>query len=227
MYKDNNIRKIREEKNITAKQIANYLGITMQAVAQYEKGLRNPSLITLAKISEYLNTPINELVGEQLTNTQIFLRETLKDTNLSIEELAKKINVPQSELKALYNNEIGVTRVTFFKFLNSIGIKDPKRVTEIATSDMEINMLFNNKITSYFFDDTSDIVEEIIKDENNLDKLKKSLIQIKINKTLNKESKKNILEIDVTDLSKEEIEDIKKYIEFIKFKKGSCTCNSI
>lgn len=218
MYRENNIKKIREEKHITAKQIADYLGITMQAVNQYEKGLRSPSLITLVKISEFLEVPIDKLIGSQLTYMQKVLREILKNRDFSIDHFADEINVPRLELRALYNNETGVTRPTVFKVLNYVGIKDPNRIAEIAKSDMELNILFNNKITSYFFDDNTEFMNQIIEDKNSLDKLKKALIENKLKKAAETEKKKNILQIDVTDLSKEDIENIEKYIEFIKFK---------
>lgn len=218
MYRENNIKKIREEKNVTAKQIAEYLGITMQAVNQYEKGLRSPSLITLVKISEFLEVPIDKLIGSQLTYMQKVLREILKNRDFSIDHFADEINVPRLELRALYNNETGVTRPTVFKVLNYVGIKDPNRIAEIAKSDMELNILFNNKITSYFFDDNTEFMNQIIEDKNSLDKLKKALIENKLKKAAETEKKKNILQIDVTDLSKEDIENIEKYIEFIKFK---------
>lgn len=223
MYRENNIKKVREEKHMTAKQIADYLGITMQAVNQYEKGLRSPSLITLVKISEFLEVPIDKLTGPQLTYMQKILREILKNFNFDIDRFADKINVPKLELRALYNNEeTGITKLTVFKVLDYVGIKNPDRVAEIAMSDMETNILFNNKITPYVFDyfcnDEKEIIEQLMGDSNYLNILKETIIKNKINRIEKSEKKKNILQIDVTDLSKEDIENIEKYIEFIKFK---------
>lgn len=224
MYRNNGIKKIREEKNITAKQIAEYLGITTQAVSQYEKGLRNPSLITLAKISDFLDVSIDELIGPQSTYMQRILDEILKSFDFTIETFANKINVPELELKALYNNEdTGATTLfTIFKVLEFIGIKTPVRIAEIITGDLTINILFNNKITPYCSDSIKFLegAKKIIDDTEYENKLKKSLIEDQINRILESEKKKNILKIDVTDLSKEDIKNIEKYIEFIKFTKN-------
>ncbi len=219
MYKNNNIKKIRTEKKVTQQQLADYLGLTMQAVAQYEKGLRTPSLLTLYKISEFLNVSFEEITGEQLTNTQIFLRETLKDRNISLEDLAKDINVPVSELEALYNNDLGVTKQTVLKFFKSIGISNIDRIAEILKSDAEINVLCNNKSTPYFFGDATYTIDSIIKNPEQLKNFKNTIITSQLEKTLKKQEERKIIEIDVSDLEDKEIEDIKKYVEFIKFNK--------
>lgn len=55
------IRKIREEKKITQKELAERLGTSQQNLAQYENGKRNPKIKTLQKIADALEIPVSEL----------------------------------------------------------------------------------------------------------------------------------------------------------------------
>lgn len=217
MYKNNKIREIRNRKKITAREIAENLGLTTQAVLQYEKGIRTPSLITLGQIASFLKCDLTEIIGGQLTNTQIFIREALKEKNMTLTKLAHDLNVPEIELKKLYDNEEGCSFDTFVKFYKSIGFNNLSDIGNIADSDIKINYLFNNKCFPIFKDKTmSDYLKSInssySKREDYYNYCLKSGIDINL-------SRENIIELDVADLSDDEINDIKKYIEFIRFKK--------
>lgn len=223
MYKNNRIKKIRTDKNISAKKIADYLGVSVQTVFEWERGNRNIPLTTLSKIASFLECKIYDLTGEQLTSTQIFIREALKDKETTLKELAEEIKVPETELKYLYDNKQGCSFDTLVKFYVSIGISSLKEIGEIVLNDMKINAVFNNKYMCTYED-------KVLKECSEADYYKRlnETIEIALKNAPNLNlDKKNILEIDISGLSEGEIEDIKKYIEFIKFKKGSCTCNSI
>lgn len=56
-----NIKKYRKEAGLTQTQLGLKLDKTKEYIYMIEKGVRNPSLKTLAKISSILNVPIENL----------------------------------------------------------------------------------------------------------------------------------------------------------------------
>lgn len=58
-----NIRKAREEKNISQKELAERLGVTPPMISQYETGKRNPRAPALIKIAEAIGCDPKTLVG--------------------------------------------------------------------------------------------------------------------------------------------------------------------
>lgn len=57
------LRKLREEKGLSQKDIAEHLGITRQAVAFYELGKREPDYQILRKLADYFGVSIDYLLG--------------------------------------------------------------------------------------------------------------------------------------------------------------------
>lgn len=57
------IQWIRDCKNITQKEIADYIGIKQQQYARYEKGINVMPITYLKKICEYLNVSADYIVG--------------------------------------------------------------------------------------------------------------------------------------------------------------------
>lgn len=53
------LRRILAERDITQKDLADYIGVTAPTVSRYVAGLRIPSGRTMVKISEYLGLPWN------------------------------------------------------------------------------------------------------------------------------------------------------------------------
>ncbi|MEJ9159419.1 helix-turn-helix transcriptional regulator, partial [Paenibacillus graminis] len=56
-----NIRKLRDERNITQQQIADSLGVTFQAVSKWECGTTVPDITLLPEIAAYFSVTIDEL----------------------------------------------------------------------------------------------------------------------------------------------------------------------
>lgn len=69
MYYTDRIEWIRNCRNVTQKEIADYLGIKQQQYARYEKGINVMPIIYLAKICEYLNISADYILG--LTDEEI------------------------------------------------------------------------------------------------------------------------------------------------------------
>ena len=58
-----NFKKLRKERQITQQVVADYLGITRQAIAAYEKGKREPNLNMIVRIAEFFEVSVDYLLG--------------------------------------------------------------------------------------------------------------------------------------------------------------------
>lgn len=57
------LRNLREDRDLTQTQIAQYLHMTQRTYAHYENGDRNIPLDTLGQLADFYNTSIDYLVG--------------------------------------------------------------------------------------------------------------------------------------------------------------------
>ncbi len=63
MYYTERLQWVRDCKNVTQKEIAEYLGIKQQQYARYEKGINIMPITYLPKICEYLDISADYLLG--------------------------------------------------------------------------------------------------------------------------------------------------------------------
>lgn len=59
-----NLEKIRTEKGLTQISVAESVGVTSQAICNYEKGIREPSLYTLKRLASVLDCTVDELLAD-------------------------------------------------------------------------------------------------------------------------------------------------------------------
>ena len=104
---------LRDEKDLTQKEIANILNTTQSNYNKWETGKNLPPLFHLNTLANYFNTSIDYLAG--LTNINIHtnkiniinkidcgnkILELRKDNNLTQRDLAKALNTSHSTLSA-------------------------------------------------------------------------------------------------------------------------------
>ena len=69
---EKNIKKFREQKNISQSELAENLNVTRQAVSNWETGKTQPDIDTLHKIADMLEISIDELIyGNKRTNNVV------------------------------------------------------------------------------------------------------------------------------------------------------------
>ena len=56
------IKKLRKEKNLTQKQLADMLGVTYQAVSKWERGLNIPDISILKEISRIFDVDMDTMI---------------------------------------------------------------------------------------------------------------------------------------------------------------------
>lgn len=60
-----NVKRLRIEKGLTQAELANLIGIAQPTLAQYEKGLKLPTILTGIALAKRLGTTCEELVSDQ------------------------------------------------------------------------------------------------------------------------------------------------------------------
>ena len=66
------IKKLRQDNNLTQKDLANKYNVTYQAVSKWERGLNIPDISLLKQMSEDFNVSIEELLSGKPTETKFF-----------------------------------------------------------------------------------------------------------------------------------------------------------
>lgn len=89
------LRKLREERNLTQKDIASFLGLTRQAIASYEHAKREPDYETLKKLADFFGVSVDFLLGRSYfrnSDTDMLGRniELIRD-NISYQEFSENI----------------------------------------------------------------------------------------------------------------------------------------
>lgn len=97
-----NLKKIRKEKNITLKELAEKLEVTSPNISQYEHDKRNPSLKMILKFAAALNCSIEELIPDTSLEEYGLYKEFnyIYGGNI-IKEYEKSIGVNDDEMKLL------------------------------------------------------------------------------------------------------------------------------
>ena len=65
MALNDNIKKLREEKNLTQQQLADKLYVSRQTICRWENGSRCPDLITAKKLALELDVSMDELIADE------------------------------------------------------------------------------------------------------------------------------------------------------------------
>ena len=70
-----NIKKLREKKSITQEKLANYLGVTPQAISRWESGTGYPDIELLPAIAQVFSVTVDYLLGVDKTEKDKRLEE--------------------------------------------------------------------------------------------------------------------------------------------------------
>lgn len=87
----NNIKSVREQRNLTQKDCADALGITLRAWQGYEQGIREPKFESLCKIADMFGVTLDYLLGRKTGEPE------------TIDKLAGEFNMSALEKEILDN----------------------------------------------------------------------------------------------------------------------------
>lgn len=94
------LKSLRTQKGLSQEKVANYLGITQQAYANYERGVRQADYDMLKKLRDFFDVSIDYILG--LTDTSLNNHETftLSPSDREILSLYNQLNdFEKSEVK--------------------------------------------------------------------------------------------------------------------------------
>lgn len=99
----NNLKKLREELNLTREELSEELGLSYSALSKYETDLRFPDKETLSRIADYFDVSVDYMLGR--TNKRKYDIDTLAfSTKLDIEGLSDEdLEAVQNIIDALKN----------------------------------------------------------------------------------------------------------------------------
>ena len=99
------LKKFRIAKGLTQNQIADVLGVSQNAVYNWENGRREPSLGAIKQIAEILDTTMFDLIGEEYKNGDSLDEfERLKKENENLKRQNEKLLKEREEILKILGN---------------------------------------------------------------------------------------------------------------------------
>ena len=107
----------RKNKRLTQEQLAEKLGVSINAVSKWERGLNLPDVSLMEKLCEVLDLTLNELfAGEKLTNEEM-VRKSEKNI-MSLMMTLKQLRIVEVFTQILIGVGIALTISSFFILTN-------------------------------------------------------------------------------------------------------------
>ncbi|MBN2220673.1 MAG: helix-turn-helix domain-containing protein, partial [Vallitaleaceae bacterium] len=167
------LKSLRKSRGINQKELADYLGVAQNTVANYENGKRQPNTQTLKKIVTYFGSVAAYLLEED--EGQVLSSRTLDYEGLQ-KEFASRLTKDQSEeakellfsLLPLESEElVGIYENIFVPTLYHIGILWEQGQISVAKEHLYSNLITNmmqHLSNQYFYGTQQGIVEEEAKE---------------------------------------------------------------
>lgn len=191
-----NIKNARTKMNMTQMNLADEMGVSYQAVSNWERGNSMPDISKLPELCKILNISFEELVGERIPETDIvekLLRN--ENTDVSLEEMTQigqLVNPDKMESKVNETVEKG-EKISFSALVSIAPFLDKEIVDKLAMEVEEIDLRNLCAIAPFLKKETLDTIIDraIQKDEVDMIKigevapfLAKSTIMKIVNETL-------------------------------------------
>lgn len=144
----NNIKTFRKTKNLTQKQLADMINVSVVTIQNYENGRREPNMETLKKISKALNIELSDLLLEEidsLTNSLKVNMDTLSSKNFKYNNAFSSFEKAISSL-----NEIKTSK-TASEFLGEL--ENFQKQINITKSILEDKLAISNCLEAFFYND--------------------------------------------------------------------------
>lgn len=114
------LRTIRKNNKLTLKQLGELVGLSEQAIGQYERGDRNPSIEILNKIAAALGVSVNELIKDDTIESSVnklnYLEQYIKTLGYEIDGDASEgylvINTPEGTYEITEDDITDLTNTT-------------------------------------------------------------------------------------------------------------------
>lgn len=142
----NNIRAARTKINMTQMNLADEMGVSYQAVSNWERGNSMPDISRLQELCNVLGISFEELVGERSKQTEI-VEKIMKDeeTEVNLEEIVQVVplikpnKIERAAKEAIDNNE----EISFSTLIGLAPFMDEETLDKLAykVSNIDIGKL--------------------------------------------------------------------------------------
>jgi len=108
-YIAENIRSLRNKKNVTQEELAAYLNISFQSVSKWERGENMPDIQTLAMLANYFDVTTDELLGMEKIRGEYFSADFYEKAHfLMAEKKYGELIVMLQEARKAYPHNVGM-----------------------------------------------------------------------------------------------------------------------
>ena len=168
------IASLRRKANITQMALADMMGISFQAVSNWERGTSMPDISKLGELSAIFNVSIDEMLGNTDGAKAVERILTDENANLSAQELVEvaPIMPPEAAVKAIKSGlskerettgEFGGRRFTMKEIIELAPYMDGDDIAEIVKDKLEGGATLKDIVALAPFMDGDDVAE-IVKD---------------------------------------------------------------
>lgn len=201
----NRIKELRQENNLTLRQLGKKLDMKNSTLSQYETGKRDPNDKIWQKLADFFHVPISYLRGESNPNRIKKMRQV---KGVSQQDVAKALGLTRQAIALYETGQREPKLETWQKLANYFGVSVPSLMglDEITTN--KIYMFQGNHLGDYSF-------AVLATSETEAWKLIKERIASNKNQFLDDEfandiRKYSISSIDLNDAAPQVIEDWKR-----------------
>lgn len=117
-----NIKRIRESRNITRKELAEKSNISPSALANYENDYRNPNIEIIGNIANALGVPVAALIDDVTTN-EFYTRIVLEVKKREVESGKRNISDIDEYIEMLSDRDL-VMNLAYSTISNSSDARD-------------------------------------------------------------------------------------------------------
>lgn len=166
----NNIKTARTKMNMTQMNLADEMGVSYQAVSNWERGNSMPDISKLPELCKILNISFEQLVGEKTAETET-VEKLMQDENadVTLEEMAQigELVKPESvENKVNETIEKG-GKIPFSVLVSLAPFMDKETLGKMAEEIADIDIKKLGAIAPFLAKETMDkIIEKCIQSEN-------------------------------------------------------------
>lgn len=96
MFLGSKIKELRENRNISQKELGECIGVSDVMISMYEQNKKNPSIPTITKLSEYFGVSIDYLLSSDIAADEkiplyMSLAKDAQDNGISFEDIKMAI----------------------------------------------------------------------------------------------------------------------------------------
>ena len=166
-----NIKRLRREKNITQEKLAEYLNISIQAVSKWERNETLPDITMVVPIASYFNVSTDELLGVDAAKTEAKIQKYFKERdNLSIcgkweEEIELSVEAHKE-----FPNDFRITIWYMRMIINRADTPVDVILSHADECTVLCERILEESTIDYIRDEAIDILAQISRAQGNIDK---------------------------------------------------------